>query len=865
MALDEAFQEAVRFHRAGQLHDAERLYRDILRSQPGHPDANHALGLIAMRVKQANRGLPYIRAALAVNPSQGQYWLSYADALTQSGQRWAARNALERARQSGLRGEAVETLKERLETSAPSAEDDSALLALFNTGQYSEAANLATTLTQRHPDYGFGWKVLGAALQETGRVSESLGSMKKAIALAPGDAETYNNLGTSLHDLGRLNDAAACHRKALQINQALAEAHFNLGGTLHDLGDLEDAATSHRRALAIKPAFAEAYFNLGRTQQILSRPDRAEAAYRRAMHVNPDYSSALNGLALLLSGQGNAAQALRAVKRSLRVNESEEAKTVFVDCVKRLRFTQCDSETYAAVLRAITEPWGRPSDLARVGIDLVKLDPAIRHALAQAAKCWPQQPAYREVVSIDVLRAASDNRLLCAVLDSAPICDYEIERLLTVARRAMLDVALEMPVSAAEVGMALRFYGALARQCFINEYIFFQTEEEIQKANELRDLMAEALASGKQVPALWPVAVAAYLPLRSLPLASRFLERRWPDEVEAVLSQQVREPAEELLLRDSIPRLTDIEDQVSLAVQNQYEENPYPRWVKMAPVWKAKSIDRYLRQTFPLASLKRHANDGEVDILIAGCGTGQHSLQTAQQFQNTKVLAIDLSITSLSYAKRRTRELGLTSIEYAQADILKLGSLGREFDLIESGGVLHHLADPWSGWRVLLSLLRPGGFMKLGFYSEVARRDIVRARAFIAERGYGSTADEIRKCRQDLMASSKNADFGAAVKSADFFSISACRDLLFHVQEHRVTLTAIDAFLRENNLMFLGFEVPTDVLYAYKLRFPDDPAAINLAYWQTFELEKPDTFFGMYQFWVQKTASVTCGQTSGAS
>jgi len=89
-------------------------------------------------------------------------------------------------------------------------------------------------------------------------------------------------------------------------------------------------------------------------------------------------------------------------------------------------------------------------------------------------------------------------------------------------------------------------------------------------------------------------------------------------------------------------------------------------------------------------------------------------------------LAVDLSISSLAYAKRKSRKLGLTTIEYAQADLLKLGSLGRSFDIIESSGVLHHLAAPWAGWRVLLSLLRPGGFMRLGFYSEVARRDIVR-------------------------------------------------------------------------------------------------------------------------------------------
>ena len=61
------------------------------------------------------------------------------------------------------------------------------------------------------------------------------------------------------------------------------------------------------------------------------------------------------------------------------------------------------------------------------------------------------------------------------------------------------------------------------------------------------------------------------------------------------------------------------------------------------------------------------------------------------------------------------------------------------------------MRDPFEGWRILLSLLRPGGIMHLGFYSEVARRDVVAARAFIAERGYAPTPADIRRCRQDLL------------------------------------------------------------------------------------------------------------------
>ena len=85
--------------------------------------------------------------------------------------------------------------------------------------------------------------------------------------------------------------------------------------------------------------------------------------------------------------------------------------------------------------------------------------------------------------------------------------------------------------------------------------------------------------------------------------------------------------------------------------------------------------------------------------------------------------------SSLSYAKRKTEELGLGNIEYVQADLLSLGTLPRTFDVIESSGVLHHLGDWAQGWRVLLSLLKPGGVMNVGLYSAIGRADF-RARIF---------------------------------------------------------------------------------------------------------------------------------------
>jgi SAM-dependent methyltransferase len=383
--------------------------------------------------------------------------------------------------------------------------------------------------------------------------------------------------------------------------------------------------------------------------------------------------------------------------------------------------------------------------------------------------------------------------------------------------------------------------------------VFATTDEESDVARALRDKVVAALASAAAIPELWLAAVAAYVPLGLLPGVETLKDKRWSDVLTGLLVQQVHEPRAERELRASIPVLTPVENDVSRLVQQQYEENPYPRWTKADPPKKPLPFDQYLRSKFPAADF-HSLGKTDIDLLIAGSGTGQHAIETTQRFPGARALAIDLSLTSLAYAVRKTREAGAHNVEYGQADILKLGSLGRSFDVIESSGVLHHLADPFAGWRVLLSLLRPGGFMAVGLYSEIARADIVKARAFIAGRGYGADTDGIRRCRQDLIAEGDGETFKTVYSSQDFFTTSACRDLLFHVQEHRLTLAQIAAFLAENDLAFIGFELDGVVLQHYRTRFPHDKAMTDLASWEAFERDNPHTFSGMYQFWVQKRA-----------
>lgn len=750
---------------------------------------------------------------------------------------------------------------------------------LRGMGQLEQAADSYRRALALQPDLAALHCNLGLTLLGLGQLDAALASCRRALAAEPDNAYAHNALGDVLQAQGHADTAAASYRHALEIRPDFAAARYNLANALLALGQLDEAEANSRQALALEPDLAEAHHLLALILQHLGRDDEAEASYERALIARPEYPAALNRLAALQIARGKAVDALATIRQSLLIEESSYAKYLFTDCVKRLRWTQDNGEVRALMTRALREAWGRPNELSRAAANLTKCEPAIDACVTRAVLAWPQRLSARDLFGAGGIESVAADPLLQALLESAPVCDMEMERFLTMARHALLELAgaaVSTPPAHEAVADAvaktaaeaandaadpiLQFAGALAQQCFINEYLYLSTKEEQHAAQGLRDALEAALAAAPEAaPEIAPLhllTVAAYTPLHTLTAAQRLLDlaaaHAWPEAVAATLAQQVREPIEEQRLRGAIARLTPIDDEVSLLVQNQYEENPYPRWVKAAPAEAAGTHDAYLAQRFPRATLARHPYRRNVDILIAGCGTGQHPIQTAQQFPAAAILAIDLSMKSLAYAKRKTRELGIGTIDYAQADLLALGKLDRRFDAIESVGVLHHLADPWAGWRGLLPLLRQGGYMKLGFYSETARRNIVKARAEIAAQGSGASAGEIRRRRHEIADRFKDDGPGASIDSPDFYSISACRDLLFHVQEHRMTLTAIDAFLKENRLNFIGFELPAGVLANYHHQHPNDPAATDLQQWQSYEDEHPDTFVGMYQFWVQK-------------
>src|SRR6185295_501951 len=179
-----------------------------------------------------------------------------------------------------------------------------------------------------------------------------------------------------------------------------------------------------------------------------------------------------------------------------------------------------------------------------------------------------------------------------------------------------------------------------------------------------------------------------------------------------LIRRQIIEPNEESELGAIIKTIGTIEDEISQVVRMQYEDNPYPRWLSMNRLG-AESLRPLLKRLFPHIPLEQLPDNQVPDILIAGCGTGQRVIDRALRFRSSRVLGLDISLSSLSYAKRKAREFSIPNVEFIHADLLNIGLLNERFDMIECIGVLHHMADPIEGWRVLAACLKPGAVMRI--------------------------------------------------------------------------------------------------------------------------------------------------------
>lgn len=288
---------------------------------------------------------------------------------------------------------------------------------------------------------------------------------------------------------------------------------------------------------------------------------------------------------------------------------------------------------------------------------------------------------------------------------------------------------------------------------------------------------------------------------------------------------------------------------ISAEVRRQYEEHPYPRW-QAPPASRRADFAAHLaglpgieHAALPRAPLR---------LLVAGCGTGFEAIDMARIDASLSVTAIDLSRASLAFAQRWADELGIANLSFLHGDILALDQLGESFDVVTSTGVLHHMADPDAGLASIVRVLRPGGVVRLALYSHRARAPVRAAHALIAERGWQADDQGIRAFRAHVLSLPADDPLAMLRESDDFYSISGCRDLVFHAHERHYRFPEIAALIAGVGLRLVGFDACPEAMAHFRAMHGASADPLSPDLWDAVEAAHPFLFAGMIHFWCQK-------------
>ena len=678
----------------------------------------------------------------------------------------------------------------------------------------------------------------GNILNDLGKLQEAEIYTRKAIKLQPDFADPYSNLGNILRGLGKLQEAEIYTRKAIQIKPDFAEPHCNLGNILLDLGQLKEAEIYTRKAIQIKPDLANAYLNLGTILSNLGKLQEAEIYTRKAIQIKPNLVDAHLNLGTILSNLGKLKEALVSYLKAIEIGGNElKNYALITDFLLVYNPSELNKKNLKDILNHLLE---------RDNISHKDLFGAFNTLYEKELIDYLKRLSTESSRKDLLYRVTSDDLLIKGMKKIPFFRNFKWEKLLTSLRKHICN-----NISQGETNIKyseLHFLIALGEQCFLNEYVYSLTKEENISISKIITQCRNGKINEASISIL-----ACYLPLYKLldkiPSLKSFTSS--DKNFNELIKLQILEPLEEIELSQNIKKLGSINNDVSQKVKDQYEKNPYPRW-RHGNFSKdlQKSFIEVINSEIKPNSINSSIRSNQLRILIAGCGTGNQILQS-QRYKNALIKGIDISSSSLSYAQRKINEIGINNVELIQMDILKVDLLEEQFDIIECGGVLHHMDDPLQGLKILLGNLKPNGFLKLGLYSELARKHIIKAREYISRNKLQPNENDIRHFRESVF-SGKSPEINSLIFSTDFYTMSSCRDLCFHVQEHRFTINQIERTLNSNKLKFWGFILAPPVKSLYNKYFPEDKAQTNLKNWAKFEECNPNTFNGMYQFWVSK-------------
>ena len=369
---EQLLPQAFSLHKAGNIDEAENLYRAILEQDGGNPQVLGMLGMLRMQRGDWEDGVRLLNASLEIDPDQP-------DTLNNLGY---AQHIL------GCYEEALANL-DRAITLFP--DHVSAYCNRGNTLQslerYQEAVESYRKALNLRPNHADTCVNLGNALTRLERHDEALTSYIKALNLKPDDPGILNNLGLALVNLGRYEKALPYFNKAIAVQPDYADAYFNLAGALTELDHNEEALSNCDKVIVLQPDRAEAHLRRGQILRGLLRHEEARDSYRAALVLQPGLAEAHVGLGTLSMEAGDNAEATESLLKAIEADP--ECIAAFFNLATLNHYVQ-DSALLERLQSLYEKRAARPQE------DRIALDFAMGRALEKMKRYDEAFSAYEE-------------------------------------------------------------------------------------------------------------------------------------------------------------------------------------------------------------------------------------------------------------------------------------------------------------------------------------------------------------------------------------------------------------------------------------------------------------------------------------
>lgn len=737
-------------------------------------------------------------------------------------------------------------------------------ISKIQSNQVETARTLLLDQAKNFPNSPVINNLLGACYSNLQEHQTAVKHYMKAIKLSPKYSDPYNNISVSLIELDQNLEAIKNLQIALQLNPDYVDALYNYSTALKNIGERDKTKQALNRLLQLVPTHSKGLNNLALLHLEEGSLESASKCLDRALIESPKSCDILLNKAMVLRFQEQNLRALDFLNRAAKYGADATKVTMSLSAIYEQQGNQ--TSALAVIVEALKKDSSNVLLLSQYGrlivhkmfneysVDDAKILANILEAqtitrsklltipvvsLLRCLDLFNELLKFNSRVGINDIELLSKDKLLNSFLRRTPVADLGFEHLFGKLRRYFLFNFDSISENIRDDTVLV----SLAMQCFLNEYIYIETDAEKSK---LKNFTAPTSINSR-LDVLRLYIYTLYRPI------SRTMRDQLLNSNLQLLDKQfsqltILEPSTEDDLLAGLSLIEGAKNPISSLVQAQYEQHPYPRWrsIGLRPV--SASLKQLVSELNLSCNLDELTSVPKPQVLIAGCGTGQQSIEASSRYKNADIMAIDLSKASLAYAVRMTNELQISNISYFQADILNIASIKNKFDVIECMGVLHHMSKPGDGLAILKKLLLPGGLMRLGLYSAKARQDITELRTYIKQKGFTAEAGSPSEFRHKLI-NLNHPLLKSLSQTTDFYSTSELIDLIFHVQEHQFDLDQIETLLTNNGLKFIGFEGKT-----LPKRFYDENPnfkTYDLSHWKLIENKFPMLFRGMYQFWCE--------------